>query len=89
MQEDDTDIPPFSEYILTSSNSSTMSLLREEQVISIIGDNTDLLKPAMVLSSPEPGGPVLTPLYAWRDVRALASELGVDCPYEPANQPEY
>ena len=89
MQDDDTDIPPFSEYILTSSNQDTMSLLRKEQVISLIGENTDLLKPAMTLSVPEPTGPVLTPLYAWRDVRALASELGVECPCEPAPTAEY
>ena len=89
MQDDDTEIPPFSEYILTSNKDNTMSLLRREQVITIVGDKTHMLKPAMTLSVPEVGGSKVTPLYDWRDVRALASELGVDCPCEPANQPEY
>ena len=90
MQDDNScDIPPFSEYILTSSNKDTVSLLRKEQVTSIIGERTNMLKPAMVLSMPAAGGTVTTPLYDWRDVRALASELGVSCNYVPASSTEY
>ena len=90
MQDDNnTDIPPFSEYILTSSNKDTVSLLRKEQVTSIIGERTNMLKPAMVLSMPAVGGAVTTPLYDWRDVRALASELGVPCHYVPAKPTEH
>jgi hypothetical protein len=83
MNDDNSEIPPFSEYILSSGDKDIMSLLRKEQVISIVGERTNLLKPAMVLSVPASTGVVTTPLYDWRDVRALASELGVACPYVP------
>ena len=90
MQDDNNaDIPPFSEYILTSSNKDTVSLLRKEQVTSIIGERTNMLKPVMVLSMPAAGGSVTTPLYDWRDVRALASELGVPHHCVPAKLTEY
>ena len=79
-----TDIPPFSEYILSSGKSVMRSLLRKEQVFSILGKHTASLKPVMILSVPDPGGPTKTPLYDWRDVRALASELGVAFPCVPA-----
>ena len=90
--ENNADIPPFSEYILTSSNKDagdTVSLLRKEQVTSIIGECTNMLKPVMVLSMPAAGGAITTPLYDWRDVRALASELGVPYHYLPAKTTEY
>ena len=93
MQDDNNaDIPPFSEYILTSSTKDagdTVSLLRKEQVTSIIGERTNMLKPAMVLSMPAVDGAITTPLYDWRDVRALASELGVPCHYVPAKPTEH
>ena len=80
-----TDTPPFSEYILSSNKHETISLLKEEQIASILGKHTHSLKPAMILTVPAPGGvPTETPLYDWRDVKALARELGVEIHYVPA-----
>ena len=86
IEETDADIPPFSEYILSSDKKTTVSLLRKEQVFSLLGEHTASLKPVMVLSVPAKGGPVKTPLYDWRDVQALAGELGVSVPYVPARE---
>jgi len=62
-----------------------MSLLRKEQVITLIGEeNTRSLSPVMELTVPARDGVDRTSLYDWRDVRALAGELGVDIHYEPA-----
>lgn len=85
ISENSSDIPPFKEYILSSDKQTTISLLRKEQVFSLIGEHISSLKPAMVLSVPAVGGPSKTPLYDWRDVRTLASELGVAIPCVPAN----
>lgn len=80
-----TDTPPFSEYILSSNKHETISLLKEEQITSLLGKHTHSLKPVMVLTVPAPGGvPTKTPLYDWRDVKALARELGVEIHCVPA-----
>ncbi len=86
--ENNSDIPPFSEYILASDRRESISLLREEQVISLLGEDAaeyvGTLKPSMILSMPDPSGPIETPLYDWREVRALAAELGIDIHCVPA-----
>ena len=79
------DTPPFSEYVLSSNKHETISLVREEQIASLLGKRSHSLKPVMVLSIPTAWGPAETPLYDWRDVKALACELGVDIRCVPAN----